>query len=57
MTIVELAEDKALPEEFLREQGLRDTAEGVAISYKDLEGTVSHEKTRTALAAKDLEHS
>ncbi len=53
-TVALLAEDKGIPEAFLREQGLHDLpGGGVGIPYRDSRGREPYIKHRTALAARD----
>lgn len=49
VTVAALAQAKGLPEAFLRENGLRDSREGVRIWY----GPDARERVRTALRARD----
>jgi hypothetical protein len=49
LTVSALAQAKRLPEGFLRELGVRDTASGVAIPYRDESGNVLFERTRLSL--------
>jgi putative DNA primase/helicase len=53
MTIQKLAELKGLPEQFLHEQGLRETREGVEIRYQHENGSAARSRLRTAPQAKD----
>jgi hypothetical protein len=51
LTVKRLAEAKRLPESFLRDLGIHDTAAGVAIPYLDEEGNLLFERTRLSLDA------
>ena len=49
LTVYDLAKAKCLPEGFLRDLGLRDTASGIAIPYRDESGNMLFERTRLSL--------
>jgi energy-coupling factor transporter ATP-binding protein EcfA2 len=53
VTVALLAARKRLSEKHLRDIGLNDTPEGVAIPYRDTAGNVVVTKLRTAVVAKD----
>lgn len=54
ITVEDLARDKKLPEQFLRELGLEDRPGGVVIAYRQMDGSLApRQRLRTALSAKD----
>jgi len=54
ITVADLARDKKLPEEFLRELGLEDRPGGVLVPYKLMDGSLApRQRMRTALSAKN----
>src|SRR5438128_2637595 len=54
VTLAALARVKRLPVEFLRELGLQDVPNGVAIPYFDTAGNPLFERTRQTLAGKNV---
>ena len=50
VTVAEYAWVKKLPEDWLREQGLKDTSQGIAIPYMDESGSVVATRKRYSLA-------
>jgi len=54
ITIADLARDKNLPEQYLRDLGLEDRPGGVVIPYRLMDGSLApRQRLRTAQAAKD----
>lgn len=51
VTVAEYARVKKLPEDWLREQGLKDTPQGIAIPYMDESGSVVATRKRYSLAS------